>query len=78
MRTKISRRKKVTDLIEALSKKTNWNVRLALRFLKERYPISPQSAEKHLRSVRSFTEHLQKKGVNFAESILEAATTYSM
>lgn len=75
-RTEISRHKKVTDLIDKLSRKPNWNVRLALRFLKDKYPITPNSGDKHLRSVRAFMEHLQKKGTNFEDTIMTASNSY--
>lgn len=41
-RTECGRRKKVTDLISALSTRPNWDVNLALRFLSQKYHFTPR------------------------------------
>ena len=76
-KTEAGRRKKVVELIEALAKKPNWNTQLALRFLKEKYPI-PSSSQPYLKSTRAFIEHLQKKatGKEAFGAILIESTSY--
>ena len=39
-RTENCRRKKVVHLIEKLAQKVNWDTKLALRFLHDRYEVS--------------------------------------
>jgi hypothetical protein len=53
LKTEMGRRKKVIQLVEALVKKPNWNVPLAIRFLEAKYdnPSHPP---------RKFCEYLQK------------------
>ncbi|KAJ3502645.1 hypothetical protein NLJ89_g8791 [Agrocybe chaxingu] len=77
LKTEAARRKQVTNLIEALSRRPNWNVSLALRFLKEKYPI-PSSSIPYLYSTRSFITHLQNKktGAQSLNDIMEAASVY--
>ena len=75
-RTDCTRRKKITDLIEDLSRMPNWNARFALQFLNDKYSISSQSKVKHLRTVHAFSDHLQSKSAGFSASILEAAKSY--
>ncbi|KAF9551887.1 hypothetical protein CPC08DRAFT_823121 [Agrocybe pediades] len=67
LKTEASRRTKIVNLIEHLTKKPNWNLKLALRFLYEKYP-------KETKSSRAFADFLQKKGV-FSD-ILTAASSY--
>jgi hypothetical protein len=75
-RTEHSRRKKVTDLIEELSKKTHWNVRIVFQFLGTQFPINPLSSEPTLRSSRKFIEGLQCKDGKFRQRILDEANSY--
>lgn len=67
-------RRRVVELIERLAGKPNWNYPLALRFLGDRYPISPQSEYK---TVRSFTDYLQNKTSGAMDAILTASNSYS-
>lgn len=74
--TEQSWRKKLITLIESLSKKPNWTIPLALRYLHERYPISPKSLLPHLRTTRSFITWLQDKKVSRIEEVLHASKSY--
>jgi hypothetical protein len=76
-KTEAGRRKKIIELIEALARKPNWNIRLALQFLQEEYPIL-SSVHSYLKSTRAFIEHLQKKSTGQAafEAILLNAASY--
>jgi len=67
----------IQKIIELLSKKTNWNVQLALRYLHEKYPI-PSPSPSYLRTTRSFIDYLQNKttGPPAIENILSEAATY--
>ncbi|PPQ97661.1 hypothetical protein CVT26_002473 [Gymnopilus dilepis] len=78
LKTEASRRKKLIDLIDELAHKPNWNVKLALRFLTEKYPLHPSSTEPHLRTLRSFITHLQNKtgGAAMLNAIREGASLY--
>ena len=67
--------KKVITLIETLSAKPNWSNDLALRFLKDRYPI-PSPSIPHLKNIRSFIEYLQKRDGNALEDILADSNSY--
>ncbi|KIJ57728.1 hypothetical protein HYDPIDRAFT_120401 [Hydnomerulius pinastri MD-312] len=71
LRTENCRRKKVTGLVETLAKKPNWNVALALRFLRDKY-------ETHLdlKKPRTFCEYLQKAGGKGLKEVLVAADSY--
>jgi len=77
LKTERGRRKKVTDLIEDLSQKTNWNTGLALRFLQDTYPI-PSKNQKYLKSVRSFIDHIQNRDTGFQarQLIMDTASSY--
>lgn len=74
--TEFCRRKKLIDLIDALSRKQNWNVRLAFDFLADEYPISAKSTVSHLTSVSNFVRYLQKKDANVVQNILVASQSY--
>ena len=76
-KTEAGRRKMVVKLIEALASKPNWNTQLALRFLKQKYPI-PSSSRSYLKSTRAFIEHLQKKttGREAFQAILLESSSY--
>lgn len=65
MRTECGRRKRVTDLVIALAARPNWDVRLALRFLKEKYEVSY--------SPRKFSDWLKPDNV---QAVLTAAGMY--
>ena len=59
-------------LIQELTAKPNWNVPLALRFIKEKYESNPA----YLGRVRAFYDYLQKdRGAGY-RAILEAASHY--
>lgn len=75
MKTEASRRKKIIDLIETLSKKTNWNYTIALRFLKDNYPI-PTRDVPYLRTTQAFIDFLQKKEGGAHDKIYSKADTY--
>lgn len=80
LKTEKSRRTKITNLIEELSKKTNWNTELALRYLQLNYPIvSGPSSPPHLQTTRAFMDYLQKTGtgVNAYNAIVNAASNFS-
>jgi len=77
-KTEMSRRRLIIQkIIEPLSKKTNWNVQLALRYLHEKYPI-PSKSPSYLRTTRSFIDYLQNKttGPLAIENILLGAAIY--
>jgi hypothetical protein len=74
-KSEATRRKKVITLIERLSAKPNWSNDLALRFLKDRYPI-PSPSIPHLKNIRSFIEYLQKRDGNALEVILADSNSY--
>ena len=76
-KTEAGRRKKFVELVEALAKKPNWNTALALRFLKEKYPI-PSPQQPYLKSIRAFIEHLQNKatGKTAFQAILLQSSSY--
>jgi hypothetical protein len=71
-KTEATRRKKIITLIETLAKKPNWNCELALRFLKDRYPI-PTRTVSHLKTTRAFIDYLQKHGM---EEVLSNSNSY--
>ncbi|KAH0829061.1 hypothetical protein J3R83DRAFT_2518, partial [Lanmaoa asiatica] len=72
LKTEGGRRAKVITLIEQLSSRVNWNVPLALRFLKEKYETDPA----YLNKARAFCDYLQKdKGTGF-RAVLDAANSY--
>jgi len=64
-RTECGRRKRIIDLVSALSARPNWDVRLALRFLKENYG--------GLYSARNFSDWLKPENV---QAVHVAAATY--
>lgn len=69
LKTENGRRKKVIQLVEDLSRKPGWSIKLALRFLQDRY-------EGTFKSPRKFCEYLQaKKNIGYQE-VLTAANTY--
>jgi hypothetical protein len=77
-KTEMSHRRLIIQkIIEPLSKKTNWNIQLTLRYLHDRYPI-PSDSPPYLRTTRSFIDYLQNKttGPPAIESILLGASTY--
>ncbi len=78
-RANVSRRKKVVELINKLAKKPNWNIGLALRFLKDKYLIESKSPTPHLRTVRQFIDKLQSRteGSGFEIEIIEASNLYT-
>ena len=72
LKTEGGRRAKVVVLIQELTAKPNWNVPLALRFIKEKYESNPA----YLGRVRAFYDYLQKdRGAGY-RAILEAASHY--
>ena len=77
-KTEMSRRRLIIQkIIEPLSKKTNWNIQLALRYLHDQYPI-PSNSPSYLRTTRSFIDYLQNKttGPPAIEAIFSGASTY--
>lgn len=64
-RTECGRRKRVVDLVIALSTKPNWDIKLALRFLKDKY--------EGLYTPRKFCDWLKSENV---QAVLVAAVTY--
>jgi hypothetical protein len=74
-KSEATRRKKLITLIERLSEKPNWSNALALRFLKDRYPI-PSPSVPHLKNTRAFIEYLQKRDGNALEEILQDSNSY--
>jgi hypothetical protein len=70
LKTEGGRCAKVIALIEQLALRVNWDVPLALRFLKEKYETP------YLNKVRAFCDYLQKdKGAGF-QAVLDAANNY--
>jgi hypothetical protein len=77
-KTEMSRRRLIIQrIIEPLSRKKNWNIQLALRYLQEQYPI-PSKSPAYLRTTRSFIDYLQNKttGPPAIENILSGAYTF--
>jgi Transcriptional activator of glycolytic enzymes len=69
LKTENGRRKKVVQLVEELSRKPGWSIKLALRFLQDKY-------EGTFKSPRKFCEYLQaRKNVGYHE-VLAAANMY--
>jgi len=60
IKTESSKRKKVIDLVQALSTQPGWDSTKALAFLQEKYPI-PSSSPTHpfLKNISAFIAHLQ-------------------
>jgi hypothetical protein len=72
LKTEGGRRVKVIMLIQELAAKPNWNVPLALRFIKEKYESNPA----YLGRARAFCDYLQKdRGAGY-KAVLEAAAHY--
>ena len=67
--------KKLITLIKRLSEKLNWSNELALRFLKDQYPI-PSPSVPHLKNTRAFIEYLQKRDGNALDEILRNSNSY--
>jgi hypothetical protein len=65
-----TRRMKVVRLVEGLVQQNSWDAEIALKFLNSKYPISPSSPQKHLRSSRLFQDWLKdpQKATILAES----------
>ncbi|KAK7049044.1 hypothetical protein R3P38DRAFT_3620573 [Favolaschia claudopus] len=62
VKTERSRRKLVVDLVIKLSEKSNWNVDLALQFVRDRYELARDPSGKPLfKTVRAFCDFLGKK-----------------
>jgi hypothetical protein len=74
-KSEATRRKKVITLVDTLSEKPNWSNELALRFLKDRYPI-PSPSVPHLKNTRAFIKYLQKRDGNALEDILASSNSY--
>lgn len=72
LKTEASRRKHIIDLIVRLSKKTNWDTQLALKFLEDKYSIPGPGFRA---SATAFCRHLQNKKTH--ESILADIMTKS-
>jgi hypothetical protein len=68
-RTENCRRKKVVHLVERLALKTNWDVKLALRFLRETY-------EGNGTTPRAFCTYLQTKGGAGMEEVMIASNSF--
>ena len=69
LKTENGRRKKVVGLIDELTKKPNWNVALALRFLQDRYGAA-------YKTPRKFCEFLQAKSNMGYHQVIAAASEY--
>ncbi|KAJ6453431.1 hypothetical protein C8R47DRAFT_1168239 [Mycena vitilis] len=62
VKTERSRRLKIINLIEKLAAKRNWNLELALRFIRDRYEEGRAPGGQRLfPTVRSFIDYLQKQ-----------------
>ena len=59
-------------LVQELTAKPNWNVPLALRFIKKKY----ESNLAYLGRVRAFCDYLQKDRGAGCRAVLEAASCY--
>jgi len=60
IKTESSKRKKVVDLVQALSIQPNWDSTKALGFLREKYPVpSSSSSQPFLKNISAFIAHLQ-------------------
>ncbi|KAF8421337.1 hypothetical protein L210DRAFT_857074, partial [Boletus edulis BED1] len=72
LKTEGGRRTKVIMLIQELAAKPNWNISLALRFIKEKYESNPA----YLGRVRAFCDYLQRDRSAGYRAVLEAAAHY--
>ncbi|KAK6974833.1 hypothetical protein R3P38DRAFT_3479541 [Favolaschia claudopus] len=72
LKNEYGRRKKVIDLITRLAEKPNWNVELALRFIREVY----EQDTKRFPTVRSFCDYLQSTKNNASVDILDRSCTF--
>ena len=72
LKTEGGRRAKVITLIQELAAKPNWNMPLALRFIKEKYESNPA----YLGRVHAFCDYLQKGHGAGHRAVLEAAALY--
>ncbi|KAK7043502.1 hypothetical protein R3P38DRAFT_3259576 [Favolaschia claudopus] len=83
VKTERSRRKLVVDLITKLSEKPNWNVELALRFIRDRFELGRDPLGKPLfKTVRAFCDYLGKKPktageMTATEKILFESSSYT-
>ena len=60
IKTESSKRKKIVDLVQALSMQPSWDSTKALAFLQEKYPIpSSSSSQPFLKNISAFIAHLQ-------------------
>ncbi|KAJ7168642.1 hypothetical protein C8R46DRAFT_1033850 [Mycena filopes] len=64
IKSEYSRRKKVIDLIERLRSKPNWNLELALRFIRETY----ETPGSQFKTTRSFCDYLQSSKTGGVEA----------
>ncbi|KAK7056117.1 hypothetical protein R3P38DRAFT_1377096 [Favolaschia claudopus] len=72
LKNEYGRRKKVIDLINRLAEKPNWNIELALRFIREVY----EQDTKTFPTVRSFCDYLQSTKRNASVDILDRSCTF--
>ncbi|KAL1710337.1 hypothetical protein EV121DRAFT_266619 [Schizophyllum commune] len=76
-KSEATRRGRIVELVTKLSQRPNWNSKLALKFLAQRYPIGHPP----FRTLRQFVEYIQKKDKetgrhpNF-DLVLQSAETY--
>ncbi|KAJ7750712.1 hypothetical protein DFH07DRAFT_1034092 [Mycena maculata] len=71
IKSEFSRRKKVIDLIEKLRSKPNWNLELALRFIREVY-----ETDTTFRTTRAFCDRLQAAKSGFFEAVIQRSNTF--
>ncbi|KAJ7749846.1 hypothetical protein DFH07DRAFT_961631 [Mycena maculata] len=66
-----SRRSKVIKLIEGLQKKPNWNLELALRFIRETYEMDRQ-----FNTVRKFCDYIQSSKTGGLDAVFTKSCTF--
>lgn len=66
------RRSKVIGLVEKLAAKPNWNLELALQFIRDVY-----ETDSSFPTVRSFCDYLQSSKANNADTVFKKSSTWS-
>jgi len=74
IKTESSKRKKIVDLVQALSNRPEWDAAKALKFLREKYPIpTSSSSQPFLKNISAFIAYLQTNK-NALSDIVQSAS----
>lgn len=71
IKSEYSRRKKVIDLIDRLQSKPNWNLELALRFIREVY-----EAGSEFKTTRALCEYLQSSKTGGFDAVIQRSNSF--